>query len=145
MKKINYVIGLSVFGVLFAGYLSWGKFFNGTCTLTNGGCSDFLGYPTCYYGFVMFVLISVFSALYSLKEKERHIKAVCRISLAGILFSGWFSFVEIVPMVTKNARYDLFLPSCSYGLIAYVAVFYLARKVNAKRKELEEVESDNLE
>lgn len=135
MKRIKCIIGLSIFGTLFSGYLSWGKFFNGTCTLQNGGCSDFLGYPTCYYGFVMFILLLTFSVLYKLKGKMQYLKALCRISLAGILFSTWFSFIEIIPMITEKVRYDLFFPSCFYGLIAYIAIFCIARKINKLSEE----------
>ncbi len=135
MKRIKCIIGLSIFGTLFSGYLSWGKFFNGTCTLQNGGCSDFLGYPTCYYGFVMFILLLTFSALYKLKGRTQYLKALCRISFAGILFSAWFSFIEIIPMITEKVRYDLFFPSCSYGLIAYIAIFCIARKINKLSEE----------
>lgn len=54
------ILALSVFGMLFSGYLSYGELF-GTCT---AGCSQaglILGLPACVYGFVMYAIVAALS------------------------------------------------------------------------------------
>ncbi len=140
MKIYKYLIGLSLFGVLFSGYLSSAEFFNGTCALTNGGCSDFLGHPTCYYGFAFFVVLFVYSLLYNLSKSDAHRKVINITAVLGFIFSAYFSAVEIIPMITDGVVYDLFLPSCAYGLIAYTIIFFLSKqnKMDLIEDEIEE-------
>ena len=49
---------LTLAGVLFSGYLSGVKFISDTCAF-NEGCPYFLGYPACYYGFLMFSIMFI--------------------------------------------------------------------------------------
>ncbi len=141
MKIYKYLIGISIFGVLFSGYLSYAKFFNGTCALTNGGCSTFLGYPTCYYGFVFFVILFVYSLLYNSSKSDKHRKVINITSVLGFIFSAYFSGVEIIPMVTDGVVYDLFLPSCAYGLIAYTIIFFLSRSKKNEEEKVTDIKS----
>ena len=127
MNKYKYLIGLSIFGVLFSGYLSSAELFKGTCALTNGGCSDFLGYPTCYYGFAFFVVLFVYSFLYNSSKSEKHRNVINITSILAFIFSAYFSALEIIPMVTNGVVYDLFFPACAYGLVAYIIIFFLSR------------------
>ena len=60
MKKTIFILGLS--GLVFAGYLSAIKLFNEKCAF-NEACPYFLGYPACYYGFVMYLAIAVLAGL----------------------------------------------------------------------------------
>ncbi len=65
------ILAFSVFGMLFSGYLSWGELFPGTpsgfsCAAAS---AKILGVPTCVYGFIMYLLIGVLSAL-ALKSKK---------------------------------------------------------------------------
>ncbi len=57
--KIVFII--SIFGMLFSGYLSYGELFTGTCSV--GGCSYVGPLPTCVYGFVMYLVIFIISLL----------------------------------------------------------------------------------
>lgn len=68
MKKqlsLKIILGVSIAGLLFSGYLSYGELFARVCPL-GGGCSYVLGAPSCVYGFIMYA-------------------AVFGVSLAGIL------------------------------------------------------------
>jgi uncharacterized membrane protein len=118
---------LTLAGTLFAGYLGLSKLFTGECTLSTS-CSYFLGYPTCYYGFGMFGLMLVLSIIYFFTNKSIYAKAIAITATLGVIFSGYFSVKEILPMFTEGVTYGLILPSCSYGLLVYLIVLYLAYK-----------------
>ena len=122
---------LSAAGTAFAGYLAAGKFFTGNCTLTES-CSYFLGQPTCYYGFTMFATLLLLSIGYLVTNNKVHTKLMSVVALLGILFSAYFSSVEILPMFTSGATYTLLLPSCTYGLVFYAIVLYISYKNYSK-------------
>ena len=60
------ILCISIAGMLFSGYLSFGELFKGSCPV-GGGCSSIAGLPTCVYGFIMYLIVFVVSvwALYS--------------------------------------------------------------------------------
>jgi len=128
MKRINWLLLLSLAGVLFAGYLSYRKFFTSTCALTEG-CASFLGLPTCSFGFVLFLLIFIFSCV-SLYKGNLLRKTIMWTSVAGMLFSGYFSVYELFFTslnILNGATYTLLLPSCVYGLVMFVIVFCIVK------------------
>ena len=100
---INKIIFLSFLGVL----LSAVKLFSKTCAIDTG-CSYFLGYPTCYYGFWAFVLIfaSALANKYcnwggkTMKTARLHFLRT--ISFAGFAFSLYFSGIEIAKMISEK-------------------------------------------
>lgn len=55
------ILILSIAGLLFSGYLSYGELFLQTCPV--GGCSNVLGMPACVYGFVMYLIVFILSAV----------------------------------------------------------------------------------
>jgi len=59
---LKVVLAISVGGMLFSGYLSFGELVMNVCPV-GGGCSNLLGVPTCVYGFVMYTLIFLTSLL----------------------------------------------------------------------------------
>lgn len=126
--KTMFFLGLA--GLLFSGYLSFTKFFTSTCAF-NEPCPYFLGYPACYFGFAMFLVIFL-SAIYgltkntSLKNVNKIIKIV---SFLGIIFAGYFTIPEIMNLLSGiKTNYSLILPTCSYGLIFYVIIFTISFK-----------------
>ena len=136
---INKIIFLSFLGVLFSGYLSAVKLFSKTCAIDTG-CSYFLGYPTCYFGFAGFVLILI-SALANKycnwggkTMKTARLHFLRTISFAGLAFSLYFSGVEIAKMINEKITYGaLILPTCFYGMILFAIVFVLSFKFNPER------------
>lgn len=130
MKTNTYfkiIFMLSLGGVLFAGYLSIVQIVTGTCAL-NEPCPYFLGYPACWYGLVMFLSIFVFNlvALLSRISFRTSLIFITIISFAGILFSGWLSWGEILSWLNNAITYAMILPTCVYGLIFYLAIFILS-------------------
>ena len=71
MKKqtaLKTLLGISVAGVLFSGYLSYTELFQQVCAL--GTCSTTVfNVPSCVYGFVMY-LIGLIISILGLNSKE---------------------------------------------------------------------------
>lgn len=61
------ILVISIAGMLFSGYLSYGELFGDSCPV--GGCSALAGVPTCVYGFVMYFIVFVIGVL-GLKTKK---------------------------------------------------------------------------
>jgi len=131
MKKLTYiktVLVLSICGTLFAGYLSALKFLTETCPF-NESCPFFLGYPACYYGLVMFFSMFIISFWGILKKIEilKAKFAIKIISFLGILFAGYFTIGEISRYFSPTyQKPTLFLPTCAYGLIFYIAIWVIS-------------------
>jgi len=70
MKKelaLKIILWISVAGMLFSGFLSYGEIFQKVCAL--GSCSTaVVGIPSCVYGFVMYAIVFVIACL-GLKKK----------------------------------------------------------------------------
>jgi len=64
---LKIILGISIAGILFSGYLSYGELLGQTCP--TGGCSTLGGVPVCVYGFVMYALVFVISLL-GIKAKK---------------------------------------------------------------------------
>lgn len=122
--KQNALYCLTVAGLLFSGYLGGVKLFGGSCAF-NETCPTFLGYPTCYYGFVVFLLIATLLMLarHGKMTQRGSQKAVLVVSFLGTCFAGYYTFREIPKIFDEGLRaYMLGLPTCAYGFIVYVAI-----------------------
>lgn len=121
-----YLLGaLVVAGLCFSGYLSGVKFFTTACALKEQ-CPYFLGYPACYYGFAMYVVMAIFFVQFLMGSVSSRalLIALRAVSGVGILFAGFFTFQELPKLFTEGiASYVLGLPSCAYGLLVYTAIF----------------------
>ena len=125
-NKIMFWLGLA--GLLFSGYLSAIKLFSATCAF-NEPCPFFLGYPACYFGFGLFLIIFI-SAILGLTKavsNKAMSKAIAYISFLGILFAGYFTVPEIKLLFSgTDTGYSLGLPTCTYGLVFFVIIFIVA-------------------
>lgn len=59
---IKGILGLSVFGTLFSGYLSYNELVK-TCNVGCSAAGTIFGLPPCVYGFTMYLIISVLAWL----------------------------------------------------------------------------------
>jgi uncharacterized membrane protein len=63
---LKIILWISVAGMLFSGYLSYGELFAKSCyasSLGMGGCTNVVGIPACVYGFVMYLIVFIISIL----------------------------------------------------------------------------------
>ena len=136
MKKyLQAILYLSVSGTIFAGYLSGVKFFAEKCAL-DASCATFFGVSTCYFGFGIFLLLLAFSIIAFKKIDVKIIRnGTVPVVTLGIIFSGYYSIVEIIPALQTGFTGTLILPTCTYGLLVYVAILYFASKVDKKQQE----------
>jgi len=123
-------------GVLFSGYLSGTKFFTSTCAF-NESCPYFYGYPACYVGFALFLILFI-TSLMLVMGKARFMKAAKTNTLfsgIGVLFSGYFAYPEVRGMLdgTFQSRF-LGLSTCSYGLIFFALIFVISLWSIIKRR-----------
>lgn len=124
MNKLKLLFIVTLAGTLFSGYLSAVKLFSNSCAFGET-CPYFLGFPACWYGFVLF-LFSFANICIALAKPPRARKAVITTlvaALAGVLFSGQFVVEEIVNSTVTGA---LGLSTCAYGLVFFVLVLIVA-------------------
>jgi len=134
MKKI--ILSLSICGLIFSGYISSLKIFSHTCAF-NETCPYFLGYPACYFGFIMFLLITIFAVLrfFRIMSDKRSLLATLLISILGILFAGYFTLGELPTLFAQGlSAYFFGLPTCALGLVFYTLIFGFSIKGIAKIK-----------
>jgi len=129
-KYFPWAFGLSLGGTLFAGYLAGHKLFTKSCAFGES-CPTFLGQPACYFGFVLFLTLAIFTAIgLATKEEAKRamiIRSTAFVSLVGVLFAGSLTLGEIIPWFTTGVKlYKMGLPTCSYGLVFFTAVFVLS-------------------
>jgi uncharacterized membrane protein len=128
-RKLEYALFvLGIGGVLFSGYLSAVKFFTETCAF-NESCPYFLGFPACYFGFLMFTIIALFAGLhvFHLYDGQKANQIVLSTSLLGIVFAGYFTLGELPLLMQEGlSAYLLGLPTCALGLIFYCIVALLS-------------------
>jgi len=119
---------LTLAGVLFSGYLGVQKLFTGVCAF-NESCPYFWGYPACWYGFGLFLLmfVMVIIAQRKISNIKKYRLALRIVSFLGILFAGQFVIGEVSMWLGGiSTDYTLVLPTCVYGLIFYIAIFIIS-------------------
>ena len=123
--KNKVLLGLALAGLVFSGYLSGVKLFTDTCAF-NEGCPIFLGYPACYYGFAMYLTMTLILLLGSFEKiaERTMLRSVLAVASLGILFAGYFTVGELPKLANEGlSAYLLGLPTCAYGLVMYLAIF----------------------
>jgi len=121
-SKIIFIF--SLIGILFSGYLSFTKLFLGSCPLTEG-CPTFLDYPACYFGFVFFLILFIFSIKLFKNFNKVNLKVIFYTSLIAIIFAAYSTIKELMFPSCLNGicNYTLLMPTCVYGLIMYIIIF----------------------
>jgi len=64
---LKIILGISILGMLFSGYLSYGELIQQACPAE--GCVEMAGIPVCVYGFVMYAIVFIISIL-GIKAKK---------------------------------------------------------------------------
>lgn len=125
MKHLKIILGLTVAGLLFSGYLSAVKLFTTVCAF-NESCPYFLGYPACWYGFAMYLTMFIATLLGVIGkiEAKKALQIDAGVSAIGIVFAGSFAFQEL--MRSQIVAGQLGLSTCVYGLAFYIAIFILS-------------------
>jgi hypothetical protein len=113
-RTLKIIFALSLGGTFFAGYLSAVKIFSGICAF-NEPCPYFLGYPSCWYGFAMFLAQTLASGfgLAGMRHPKNPLRLVAEIATLGTLFAGYFVSAEIFRWLSASVRYALVLPTAS--------------------------------
>ena len=68
-SSLRAILILSILGMLFSGWLSYGELFGGTCPV--GGCAKLGPLPTCVYGFIMYLLVFIIAWMGMSKPREK--------------------------------------------------------------------------
>ena len=135
---LKWSVLLSLGGVLFSGYVSSFRLISGVCAFSEP-CPYFLGYPACYFGFVLFVTMFITSVAASINKvrSSRPIKIILVVSLLGILFAGYFVVQELLNIFAHGTFvfYGLGLPTCAYGLVFYITIFSISSKRLCSQKK----------
>lgn len=124
-----FIVG--ILGTLFSGYQSAIKFFTETCP-TFAPCPYFMGYPACYVGFALFLLIALLGGLhvYHFMEGKKANQLVTLVAVLGVLFAGYYTLGDIPTLLEDGfSAYALGLPTCAYGLILYLFVLILSLRL----------------
>lgn len=127
MNTVMYIytlFGLSLLGTLFSGYLSGVKLFTNTCAFGEG-CPLFLGYPACYFGFLLFfiLLVTIVFGVFQKITYKTTTKIMTTVSLIGIMFAGRYVFLEISSVFSKGFYASMLgLPTCAYGLAFFILI-----------------------
>lgn len=140
MRKPTYfkwALGLTTAGLLFSGYLSGVSLFSRTCAFGES-CPYFWGYPACYYGFVMYLVMFAVTlrAVIRRTKEDWPIQVNATVSFLGMLFAGYFVIIEFL-LWFSGAGWgggQLGLPSCVYGLIFYIVLLVMAAVMLRRKK-----------
>lgn len=122
------VLALALSGTLFSGYLSGIKLFTKTCAF-NESCPYFLGYPACYFGFVMFLILLIVSAVtfWGRMEFSKGVRLNTIMASLGTIFAGYFAYPEVREILTGTLDYRFFgLTTCVYGFLFFVAMLIIS-------------------
>jgi uncharacterized membrane protein len=70
---LKIILGISIAGMLFSGYLSYGELVTKVCYTKILGmgatCTQVFGFPACVYGFLMYLIVFIVAVL-GLKGKN---------------------------------------------------------------------------
>jgi hypothetical protein len=126
-KYLKLLFWLTLVGVLFSGYLTAVKLLTTTCAFGET-CPLFLGYPACWYGFGLFLILFLVTSggLANLVAAKRVVWVHLIVSFVGILFAGYLTIPELGSLFAGTSTYLLGLPTCAYGLIFYILIFLLS-------------------
>lgn len=125
---LRFVLGFSIGGFLFSGYLSAVKIFSGACAF-NEECPIIWGQPACVYGFLLYTTLLALATLAWQKRLTlpSSFVALSGVALLGILFSGYLTAIEVPALLEKGfSAYTFGVPTCFLGLVFFMLTFVSA-------------------
>ncbi len=135
--SLRFILGFSIGGFLFSGYLTGVKLFSGACAFGET-CPIVLGLPACFYGFALYVTLLTLSILairgrYTLKNSLLSLGSV---SFVGIVFAGTLTIGELPTYLAKGfAAYTFGVPTCFLGLVFFMLIFVVAALAYAYERQ----------
>lgn len=120
------VLGLSVAGTLFAGYLSFSSLILKRCAFGEP-CPQLFGLPSCLYGFAFFLIIALLAAAMTFGWLERRLGEFVAVVIAagGFVFAWRYAIPEFGPLFAGH-RYAMGLPVCAWGAVFFTAALVFA-------------------
>lgn len=123
------IVVLAIAGAIFSGYLTAYTYLSG-----RSGCEVFyFGMPSCFYGFIMYLLVFILAALIYVSRKGAKAIAIIAIALAGMAFSAYLT-ISTLNSVACTTFDILGQPPCVYGLAMYVLLLLIAISAMRPRK-----------
>ncbi|MDE1824713.1 MAG: hypothetical protein KGI00_03740 [Candidatus Micrarchaeota archaeon] len=132
MDAKTYTKTITVFalaGTLFSGYLTAYTFLSGI-----PGCEVFyFGLPSCFYGFIVYLVIFIFSSLLFMATRRMKALAMLVLSLLGMSFATYLTLTVLGN--TSCTTLDIFgQPPCVYGLAMFLLILIIAITALSPRK-----------
>ncbi len=116
-KRSLGLVSLSIVGIAFSGYLTYYTFSTG-----QSGCEQYyFGFPSCFYGLVIYSLIFVPSVWLFLSDRNKITTALLVLSVIGIGFSRSLT-AYIVSLRSCTSLTVFGIPPCVMGLAMYILV-----------------------
>ncbi|MDV3277150.1 MAG: hypothetical protein LYZ69_01625 [Nitrososphaerales archaeon] len=119
--RLGSLAAISAVGVAYSGYLSY-------IALATGqpACETYyFGYPSCFYGFILYALIFIVGLAALLVYKNRRAIAVVGLSVMGVGFSAFLTGY-ILTLTSCVKLYIFGVPPCVMGLGMFALVLILA-------------------
>lgn len=131
---------LSGFGLLLSGYLTYLNLWGAGCSqgflsgiVSCGGPTKVLifGYPTCVYGFVMYLAIFFINLFgWSALNPRPFWNWLLGIAVLGTAFAGGLTIYELFILKLKFTT----LPACVYGLVLYAGMLGALMAIRRQRQ-----------
>ena len=121
---------VTIFGMAFSGYLTYGVLSANTCPL-NGGCTRVFGYPSCMYGFTMYTVMMIV-VLLTLTGKVVFAtgrRVVLLVSVIGMVELTWVTF-DLNALTFRS--FELFGAATIFYLILIFALINILASVEKR-------------
>ncbi len=108
-------------GIAYSGYLTYVTFLSGV-----GACENFyFGFPSCFYGFVLYSMVFVFSFMLVLLWKTARAMAATVLGASGVGFAAFLTGYVLARQSCANLL--IFgVPPCVMGLGMFAVVFLIS-------------------
>ncbi len=126
---LTLLVSAAVLGVAYSGYLTYATFATG-----QSACETFYyGLPSCFYGFILYTLVFVFSLAVLVIRRTARAVAEVVLGAAGVGFSAFLT--GYVLSLNACVTLSIFgIPPCAMGLGMFAVVLVIAASLLRSRK-----------